>query len=463
MSPGNADYGFFTAIAERLRAGDRLYVDVWDNKDPLVYYSIALARTFGPAGAWFLEVLWVVLGSASTLAISRKVEVRTVLAVFVSFVLGPFILLGYLYFVGITQLPGVALTLAALALLLLDRPVMAGVGVGLVLFAKLIMGPLAIIVLITTALMTGKRQAFRGLFAGLFGLVASFVVVMAVRGELVEFANTQILNARYSQAPIVSASYTGLSQKIAQHLVILVNPHVAGILMTSGLVLLALGWRYRAMSSTHQWAHSRMLWWVSAVALVVEAVTVLITGKWLGHAEILATSSLLILVLLAGSLSIVQQAPGWVTVAVSVVAAFFLAGAPSPGTYVDVAREIGVNWSEAQETDPLTQILRGLEPTSVAFVGEGNLVPRTGGLDGWTIACRHIAQRPFEQETTFHETLACLPSAGLVVVTEDNSPDSAFPANNQFLASVNSLLAKGYDCKDYQGFRSFRVCRKAAS
>jgi hypothetical protein len=50
--PGNFDYGFFTAVAERLRAGDVLYEDVWDNKDPFVFYSIALARTFGPAGAW---------------------------------------------------------------------------------------------------------------------------------------------------------------------------------------------------------------------------------------------------------------------------------------------------------------------------------------------------------------------------------------------------------------------------
>ena len=41
------DYGFFTGIAERLRAGDVLYVQVWDNKDPLVFYALAMARTLG--------------------------------------------------------------------------------------------------------------------------------------------------------------------------------------------------------------------------------------------------------------------------------------------------------------------------------------------------------------------------------------------------------------------------------
>src|SRR5690242_21618277 len=29
------DHGTYASVAERLIAGDRLYVDVWDNKDPL--------------------------------------------------------------------------------------------------------------------------------------------------------------------------------------------------------------------------------------------------------------------------------------------------------------------------------------------------------------------------------------------------------------------------------------------
>ena len=34
------DHGTFVSVAERLLAGDRLYVDVWDNKDPLFYLSL---------------------------------------------------------------------------------------------------------------------------------------------------------------------------------------------------------------------------------------------------------------------------------------------------------------------------------------------------------------------------------------------------------------------------------------
>ena len=34
------DYGMFVTVAERLKAGDRLYVDVYENKDPFFHYTL---------------------------------------------------------------------------------------------------------------------------------------------------------------------------------------------------------------------------------------------------------------------------------------------------------------------------------------------------------------------------------------------------------------------------------------
>ena len=48
ITGGVADYGFFTAIAERMRAGDTLYVEVWDNKDPFVFFSSLSHVTSAP-------------------------------------------------------------------------------------------------------------------------------------------------------------------------------------------------------------------------------------------------------------------------------------------------------------------------------------------------------------------------------------------------------------------------------
>lgn len=43
------DHGIFASVAERLLAGDRLYSGVWDNKEPVFYYTLALGRLVDPA------------------------------------------------------------------------------------------------------------------------------------------------------------------------------------------------------------------------------------------------------------------------------------------------------------------------------------------------------------------------------------------------------------------------------
>ena len=65
------DHGTYASVAERLIAGDRLYVDVWDNKDPLFYYALALGRLVSPLADVALEILWVV-GRGSPCSSSRS-------------------------------------------------------------------------------------------------------------------------------------------------------------------------------------------------------------------------------------------------------------------------------------------------------------------------------------------------------------------------------------------------------
>lgn len=45
-----SDYGVFLAVGRRLEAGEILYEQVWDNKDPLTYYTIAMAQYFHQPG-----------------------------------------------------------------------------------------------------------------------------------------------------------------------------------------------------------------------------------------------------------------------------------------------------------------------------------------------------------------------------------------------------------------------------
>ncbi|KAJ8134628.1 hypothetical protein OY671_012159, partial [Metschnikowia pulcherrima] len=66
-----ADRSLYQSIAERMSAGDRLYVDVIDNKDPSFYYAIALQRSIGPFAEYGFESACVG-GAASIAAASAR-------------------------------------------------------------------------------------------------------------------------------------------------------------------------------------------------------------------------------------------------------------------------------------------------------------------------------------------------------------------------------------------------------
>lgn len=443
------DYGFFTAVADRLRAGDTLYEQVWDNKDPFVFYSIAVARYGGVGGAWLLEVLWVALACVSAYVIARRVGLSALLAAWIAWVLSPIVVLGMPYFMGSTHLPGVALTLLAIALVLARQPVLAGVPVGVLVFFKFVMLPLALAVVVVALVAGVRRRELPRFLLGFAGTVAAVSLVMLLRGEFTGFVRTQVDNILYSQSPIVSAEYTSLFQKVAQHLVILVNPHIVAILVATfaGLVLGFIANR------------RSVLLWVTATAFVLAGVTIAITGKWFHHAEILAVSSVLALVLVAQSVRVNWRRPGWVAALVSLLVAVPLTALPSPDHYLAPVRTLELSWQEANQVDPLTALLAERAPTTVAYVGQGNLVPRSGGLEGWQVVCRNIAQRPFNQQWMFDETIACLPSAELVVVTNDYGPDAAFPAYTAFVDQVEALLARDYACEQVP---DFRLCTRRA-
>jgi hypothetical protein len=68
------------------------------------------------------------------------------------------------------------------------------------------------------------------------------------------------------------------------------------------------------------------------------------------------------------------------------------------------------------------------------------------------VACRHIAQRPFNPEEVFDETIDCLPSSDVVVVSQSLDTTSNFPAYDAFLVEVRKIIDEGYICEETAGF-----------
>lgn len=450
---GVGDYGFFTAVADRLRAGDILYADIWDNKDPLVFYAIAVARTFDATGAWALELGWVLIASVSLHFIARSNGLSDVLSAFLAFVTAPIVILGTPYFMGSTHLPAVALTLMATAFALRSHYARAGIVVGVLTFFKIVMLPLVLAAVAAAAVAQNERHRLIRFAVGAVAVVTGVSLALLLRGELIGFIDAQIDNILYSQAPIVSAEHTGLVRKIAQHVVIFINPSIAAMEIATVASLVVTAFVFRRRGADRHWSSLPVVWWVASVTFVVSTSIIAVTGKWFHHAEIYSVSSVLVLVVVATALTKILQWSGWITAATTLLLAYPLAGAPALSEYPDAIRELPGHWQAANNPDELTTLLQDHEPTSIAFVGMGNALPRSGGLGEWSLVCRHVGQRPFNPQHVFTETLDCLPNAELVVIGPDYGTDPAFPAYSEFVDGVEALMVKDFTCEQAGNFR----------
>lgn len=81
-----SDAGIFLSVAARLLHGDRLYADVFDNKDPLFFYAhVATLKVGGWRAPFLLDVLWLAVSAISIARLLRAVGMAKPTAV-ISFI-----------------------------------------------------------------------------------------------------------------------------------------------------------------------------------------------------------------------------------------------------------------------------------------------------------------------------------------------------------------------------------------
>jgi hypothetical protein len=118
--PFSGDQALFAYGAQRLAAGDRLYLEFWDNKQPGIYwFYLIAARLFGPtpAGAHALEALWMLGTALASYAIARAAGAGRAAACLapVAGVAAFYSVAGSWHLTQIEALAGLPLALAALA------------------------------------------------------------------------------------------------------------------------------------------------------------------------------------------------------------------------------------------------------------------------------------------------------------------------------------------------------------
>jgi hypothetical protein len=280
-----SDTGIFLTVAQEILNGGRLYVDVIDNKDPLFYYSQAVAlATAGWRGPFLADALWLTIAGASSFVLLRLVTRSTPLA-FLGLVLYPLLLTGFHYWPGMSGTPGLSLLPLLAYLALSRRPVLAGVAAGALLLLKLNLAPLVVLVIVAALLI--RRRGWTGLLwrtgAGLGAVYACAFALLALRGEAGGYISTVIANQRYANnvLPVVYgnsgvgghwAIVTGQTPTIAAWL------GIGGVLATALLIACSGAVRRRALA----------LAVLTGAAWIGALVVLALTAVWDHHLQILA-------------------------------------------------------------------------------------------------------------------------------------------------------------------------------
>lgn len=440
------DNNAFATVAERLLRGDRLYVDVWDNKDPLFYYAVAAARAVSPLAQILLEVVWVIVCCAAAFSIATWSGCSRVTSWAVAAVAVPLVVTGFHYEAGLSEVPAVAVALVCVALIARDRWLGAGSAVAVIFFIKVIMLPP---VALGAVLILVLRRSRRGLVRGLIGLVVGLALILGIllaRGELGGYAQMLLANVAYAEGDarggvgsntLATFWGRGLGWRV-------------WVAMGAAVALIIVRPKAGRLGSPRV-AELRAL---VGATLVGTLLVLLVTGKWPHHASYLALPIVLATVLAAHSLTgALGRRPVWLRLIAAGVAIVVLSGF-MPQSYRAGMREAGKKVANLTAVSPMTETLIAVgRGTTLARVGTADeLDPHAFALHQWSLVCPSFAQYPFQSYSLLRQTTDCLPRADTILVSSTAVP-TEWPDWNRYLADTEKLLTDRYTCTSVGGDR----------
>lgn len=442
------DRGIFVSVAERLLAGDTLYLDVWDNKDPLFYYTIALGRLVSPHMDILLELLWLFTAGTAATMIARWRGCGNRVAVFSGFVLTPIILTGGMYIAGMTHLPGIAVALMATAVVLFRRYVVAGVLLAVLAYLKIVMLPVAFVMVVAVVLLNRQWAGLVRVAAG-FGLATGLMaLVLQMRGELFPYLRSLVLNVSYSQG----TQDVGELQSSADHLLRVVSLPLLLTLVTffiGRIILFKARRKGQAAASLSLTARTLRVChlWALCTGLAVLATT----GMWHHHGQVLYAAAVLLAVDLVWYLQghLIDK-PG-VAVVSFLCFSLLLSGTAGPWKYYESVMTMDESVADLIEPSPEALSILSIAPQGdYARVGQNYDGGHAFGLSKWNLMCAKFHQYPFDSWQHLQETVECLRGADVILVDASAVPVSGQEKWNAYLEQVNALLDAEYLCNQEQ-------------
>nr|NLI49996.1 hypothetical protein [Propionibacterium sp.] len=421
------DHGIFASVAERLVAGDLLYSGVWDNKEPIFYYALALGRLVDPAFDLMVELVWIALAGWAVHAIVRWRGATQRAALLVGAGLTPLLLTGGVTVAGYSHLPGTAVTLAATACLLRGKPMAGGFLMASSLFVKILALPVAGLIGLTVLLVRRDLRGFWRWCLGALLAVVTFSAVLAARGELLPWFVALYWNVAHT------GTGGGVLSKLARTFM---GPSTWSVPVVLTLLVV---WNTRFRREREG---DRALGWGTLAGGIGGVVIVALTGLWTHHTQIL---------LIGGALALALAAPLQPTarsVAAMLVATILLGGV-SLGKLQDAASSPWTRLNDLRTVQPLSAELATRDGvSSYARVGSNDDRGHALGLRNLSLACPAFQQYDFDPPEWLDGIAACLPTADAILVAPSVVHQAGEPDWNSYVDRVDAIL-RSYRCEEY--------------
>ena len=448
MVPGvTSDRGIYIAVLERLLAGDRLYVDVIDNKDPLFYWLQLIPHSISPLLAVTLEVGYVLVCSFAVRGILRRLRIDSLVATIAAFALVPGILTGLCYIAGMTHLPGIAFLLVSVWAFVAKKPVVSGIFAGLLFFTKIVLFPFAPLVWLLLA--SNRRWMFPRYLLGLTSAGLVVGLTLLVRGELGGYLRMLRFNFVYSQGAFLPKD----TLKFVGHFEFLAKlPAFVPILSVSALLALAIGWlwfnaRKSASSAFKGWALLTLSSGIGAILVLG------VSGFWLHHLQVLYIPLIvgLITLLIYGrdSLGTQKRDARWIA-AILVVLSLSVSA-------LNVDRLGGFDQSKAVAgyylqsstlaNNEAKALLSVAASGSYARLGDNSSPAASIGVRSWRLACPTFQQYEFDTSATLNGALKCIETKRPVLLLAAFEDSPGRKPMHKFYVSVQRLIMSHYTCQ----------------
>jgi hypothetical protein len=448
------DPGVFLSVAGRLLDGDRLYVDVFDNKDPLFFYTYAGAVWVGGwRGPFWLDAVWLALAGISMALLVRELRAPRS-AVVASFLVYPLALTAGWYLVAMSMLGGLAVAPLAPWLWLRGRFAAAGAVLVAVALLKLNLAPLAAAPLAALLVLGAPERARWHAFGrgalGLSGALLGAAAVLGIRGELRPYLDTIAYNIHYSSAR--TSSDDPLGRTVDHFRVVTDLFYLSGRWQLPAAILVLAVFGLVVCIAVFRGTRSEVLLASVATAALLVALAVLaLTAYGVEHLQLLAYPATLIATTLVWRADAFVGRWGGAVAAIAVAVFALWSSLKAPG-----GTEVSTWWT----SNPISPGAVALESardryrpdaTTVDYMVFGSNSENGHAAflgPGFDLTCRYFHLYAFSRREQFDETLRCAEQEKptfILVTLGFYDPPYGVPAWDDFIASARRLLRERYE------------------